>query len=82
MVNERREGELPRFLLIGDPRGLFDESDAVETRTNYANVERLEGVRSTKMLLQTHYLMRDDDRLLKSTDCYELFGKVEDESCI
>ncbi|KAF7635841.1 TED_complement domain-containing protein [Meloidogyne graminicola] len=83
MINERREGELPRFLLIGDPRGLFDESDAVEIQNNnYGNIKINENSRSTKMLLQTHYLMRDDDRLLKSTDCYELFGKVEDESCV
>ena len=58
MVNERRDGELPRFLLIGDPRGLFDESDAVETRSsNYYDVEKHETYRSTKRLLQTHYLM-------------------------
>uniref|UniRef100_A0A914L391 Uncharacterized protein n=2 Tax=Meloidogyne TaxID=189290 RepID=A0A914L391_MELIC len=81
MVNERKDGELPRFLLIGDPRGLFDESDLVETKSRYASFEKLEGQKSTKMLLQTHYLMRDNDRLLKSTDCYELFGRVEDESC-
>lgn len=73
----------PRFLLIGDPQGLFDESgDAIEGNNGgEGEGQQLANSAGNHDLLQTYYLMRDGDRLMRSTDCQELFGKISDEIC-
>uniref|UniRef100_A0A183C720 L-2-hydroxyglutarate dehydrogenase, mitochondrial n=1 Tax=Globodera pallida TaxID=36090 RepID=A0A183C720_GLOPA len=84
-VLKETSGKSPRFMLIGNPQGLFDEGDLStdweEENGDVAGGEAL-AVRAKDRMVRTHYVMYDSDRLLKSTDCHELFGRVADESWI
>ena len=58
---EQRGKEIPRFLLIGDPIGLFDETDGTtelsDGQQQEGNKITGDGIRTNSKMLQTHYLM-------------------------
>ncbi|KAI1730517.1 hypothetical protein Ddc_03217 [Ditylenchus destructor] len=76
----------PRFLLIGNSDGFFDGSDADDELDEMSSSSRksmhgLTQANSPKSLLTTNYVIRDTDRIAKSTDCWQLFGRLQDEQC-
>lgn len=81
----------PRYLLIGNSIGLFDGNDYMDSSSNAFETEKNSLGRNSKdlpnsrlvsrSLMRTHYVMRDGDRLAKSTDCWPLFGRLQDEQC-
>lgn len=78
----------PRFLLIGNAEGLFDGSDVDDgveesesSSTSEKSMHSLSQANNPKSLLTTNYVIRDTDRLAKSTDCWQLFGRLQDEQC-
>ncbi|KAL3082932.1 hypothetical protein niasHS_010734 [Heterodera schachtii] len=75
-------GKSPRFMLIGNPQGLFDEGElAADLEERGEGTVSQNSGRAADRMVRTHYVMYDNDRLLRSTDCHELFGRVADESC-
>lgn len=52
-INEPSKTQVPRFMLIGDPRGLFND-----------NSHLLDDPDDSKTLLTTNYVILDEDRLM------------------
>lgn len=84
MTTANENAKNPRFLLIGNAWGLFDGNIEAETEPILERNPRESNNRlktQSKSIMKTHYVMRDSDRLAKSTDCWILFGRLQDEQC-
>ncbi|CAD5234184.1 unnamed protein product [Bursaphelenchus xylophilus] len=63
----RQNTDKARYLLIGNPEGIFYGSQSAN---------------SSPDLLRKHYLVRDGDRLARSMDCYSTFSQFQDADCV
>ncbi|CAD5229619.1 unnamed protein product [Bursaphelenchus okinawaensis] len=66
-VMTRQNAVKSRYLLIGNPEGIFFGSQSTD---------------SSPELLKKHYLMRDGDRLARSMDCWSTFSQFQDTECV
>jgi hypothetical protein len=58
-----------RFLLIGRSDGIFYSSISHTNATDTSNLNR-------------HYLLRNEDRLAKASDCWSLFSEFQENECL
>ncbi|KAL3096175.1 hypothetical protein niasHT_029211 [Heterodera trifolii] len=78
----KTNGKSPRSMLIGNPQWLFDEGELAADLEERGEAQFWKNSsRVIDRMVRTHYVMYDNDRLMWSTDCHELFGRVADESC-
>lgn len=69
-----------RFLLIGDAAGLFDGTP-LENSPEMIDDEMSESSKRTSEDLPVHYVVKDVDRLIQSSDCQTPFGEIQDGHC-
>uniref|UniRef100_A0A915ER82 Uncharacterized protein n=1 Tax=Ditylenchus dipsaci TaxID=166011 RepID=A0A915ER82_9BILA len=56
-----------------------DNSSSKPSAAPPKSMSSMAQVTTTKSMLRTHYVLRDSDRLAKSTDCWPLFGRPQSD---